>query len=102
MTFKIPTIFRLFPTIFRLVGIGRNRSGALMGDTIFNYIIKKEENGKVNLKENTYSGFGGTLGSLAGLNTDTINSMSTNELLEKVSADLSNGKVMVVAHIFEQ
>ena len=65
-------------------------------------IIKKEENGKVNLKENTYSGFGGTLGSLAGLNTDTINSMSTNELLEKVSTDLSNGKVMVVAHIFEQ
>ena len=28
--------------------------------------------------------------------------MSTNELLEKVSTDLSNGKVMVVAHIFEQ
>ncbi|MDF0707462.1 DUF1269 domain-containing protein [Muricauda sp. 334s03] len=89
-------------------------------------IIKKEEDGKIALKEDASNSLGGTLvggtagallgalfgpygfllggtfGSLAGLTADTMNSMSTDELLEKVSANLPNGKVVVVAHIFEQ
>ena len=89
-------------------------------------IIIKEENGKVNLKEDAINGLGGTLvggatgalfgalfgpygfllggtfGSLAGLTADTMNSMSTDKLLEKVSTDLPDGKVVVFAHIFEQ
>lgn len=89
-------------------------------------VIKKDEIGKVSLKEDASNVLGGTLvggtrlalfgalfgpyglllggtfGSLAGLTADSINAMSSDDLLEKVSADLPNGKIVVVAHIFEQ
>lgn len=45
---------------------------------------------------------GGSFGTLIGLTSDGIDAMQSDDILNQIAKDIPNGKVVVVAHAFEQ